>query len=245
MEVLVHSTTAFKLEDMHESQVPHGQFETYTASKTRDVEPASLHGVRSSGVRVSPLAKAGMEARRANEHRGVRARRPAHMATCTQHTQPSPRQSLVCRRAEAAREQGVWEGGTLAWLKLQPCRACARGPAARAKRSGGRAGSTWTTNRPRCLVPGSHMGAGTGMRGHPCRVASAHDCLCLAMVIMETQQSAQRGSGPRPRADCWCLLSRESIPTSTATSDIKFVSLSSARACLGVAMLLCCNCSTV
>lgn len=160
MEVLVDSTTAFKLEDMHESQVPHGQFETYTASKTRDVEPASLHGVRSSGVRVSPLAKAGMEARRANEHRGVRARRPAHMATCTQQTQPSPRQSLVCRRAEAAREQGlgVWEGGTLAWLKLQPCRACARGPAARAKRSGGRAGSTWTTNRP--TLPGPRLAHG-------------------------------------------------------------------------------------
>lgn len=107
MEVLVHSTTAFKLEDMHESQVPHGQFETYTASKTRDVEPASLHGVRSSGVRVSPLAKAGMEARRANEHRGVRARRPAHMATCTQQTQPSPRQSwrpIETTRAGTGRE---------------------------------------------------------------------------------------------------------------------------------------------
>lgn len=162
MEVLVHSTTAFKLEDMHESQVPHGQFETYTASKTRDVEPASLHHVRSSGVRVrrSPRLEWKLAEQtntevsvHADQHTWPRARsrpNPAH----GNHGAPSKRRE----QGLGGRDTCLVEVAAVPCVRVQCARSRAGRPCKKIERAGGRAGSTWTTNRP--TLPGPRLAHG-------------------------------------------------------------------------------------
>jgi hypothetical protein len=107
MEVLVHSTTAFKLEYMHESQVPHGQFETQLVKPGTSSQPVyTAYVVVAYAFRRSPRLEWKL-AEQTNTEVSVHA---------DQHTWPRARSipnpahgnhwCAVGRRQHASRESG-------------------------------------------------------------------------------------------------------------------------------------------